>query len=74
MRHRRLHGGPREQKGKRSGARPQNLRVSTEFHSVPLGWLPYVEQLGMRQAIERLKWSRLFGQIFRFDEWIVCRG
>ena len=21
-----------------------------------------------------VKWSRLFGQIFRFDEWIVCRG
>jgi hypothetical protein len=22
----------------------------------------------------RLRWPRLFGQIFRFDKWIVCRG
>jgi integrase len=23
---------------------------------------------------ERVRWPRLFGQIFRFDKWIVCRG
>ena len=23
---------------------------------------------------ERVKWPRLFGQIFRLDKWIVCRG
>jgi hypothetical protein len=23
---------------------------------------------------EWLRWPRLFGQIFRFDKWIVCRG
>jgi hypothetical protein len=23
---------------------------------------------------EFLRWPRLFGQIFRFDKWIVCRG
>ena len=21
-----------------------------------------------------LRWSRLFGQVFRWDKWIVCRG
>jgi len=21
-----------------------------------------------------LRWSRLFGQFFRFDEWNICRG
>jgi hypothetical protein len=21
-----------------------------------------------------LRWPRLFGQIFRFDKWIVCQG
>jgi len=21
-----------------------------------------------------LRWSRLFGQLFRFDEWSLCRG
>jgi hypothetical protein len=22
----------------------------------------------------KLRWSRLFGQFFRFDEWSLCRG
>ena len=28
----------------------------------------------LEAARYNVKWSRLFGQIFRFDEWIVCRG
>ena len=23
---------------------------------------------------DALRWSRLFGQLFRFDEWSLCRG
>jgi len=31
--------------------------------------------LRAKQAlVDALRWPRLFGQIFRFDKWIVCRG
>jgi hypothetical protein len=25
-------------------------------------------------SVCRVRWSRLFGQLFRFDEWSLCRG
>ena len=33
-------------------------------------------QLGLHRGhvCGGLRWSRLFGQIFRLDKWIVCRG
>jgi hypothetical protein len=28
----------------------------------------------MKNAERPMRWSRLFGQFFRFDEWNLCRG
>jgi hypothetical protein len=30
--------------------------------------------LGLNPMFAGLRWPRLFGQIFRLDKWIVCRG
>jgi hypothetical protein len=27
-----------------------------------------------RLSLRMVRWSRLFGQLFRFDEWSLCRG
>ena len=40
--------------------------VPDEF---PSNTFPYVGELDVP-----LRWSCLFGQFFRFDEWILCRG
>ena len=50
--------------------------------AVPFGhWLTQTFIAGLRcngltapWLIEGVRWPRLFGQIFRFDKWIVCRG
>jgi hypothetical protein len=31
-------------------------------------------KVGARKTWVRLRWPRLFGQIFRFDKWNFCRG
>ncbi len=41
-----------------------------------LQWANLVKRatiLAMAQGV-RVRWPRLFGQIFRLDKWIVCRG
>ena len=39
--------------------------------SAPISW---IVQFVNQRVWPRLRWSRLFGQFFRFDEWNLCRG
>ena len=57
-------------------ARPMPIEWvrSIRDQCVAAGVAFHFKQWGGKNKKKAVKWSRLFGQIFRFDEWIVCRG
>ena len=48
-------------------------RLLREFHQIRMEAFGYIGPQGLWTP-RPMRWPRLFGQIFRFDKWIVCRG